>query len=106
MRILLLATDAFGGHGGIALYNRDLAEALASMPQVEEVTVLVRTMPLPPGEIPAKIRFIASAAGSKLRYVTSAFAERGRSYHLVVCGHINLLPLAAVLNLKWRAPLV
>lgn len=27
MKALLLCTEAYGGHGGIALYNRDLADA-------------------------------------------------------------------------------
>jgi len=35
MRVLLLSTDAYGGHGGIALYNRDIADALAAMPEVQ-----------------------------------------------------------------------
>ena len=37
MRVLLLVTDAFGGYGVIALYNRDLADAIARMPEVTEV---------------------------------------------------------------------
>lgn len=30
MRILALVTEAFGGHGGIAQYNRDLLEAMSA----------------------------------------------------------------------------
>ena len=37
MRVLLLVTDAFGGYVGIALYNRDPAEAIARMPEVTDV---------------------------------------------------------------------
>jgi glycosyltransferase involved in cell wall biosynthesis len=106
MKVLMLATDAYGGHGGIALYNRDLAEALASLPEVEEVVVLVRTQPMPIGDIPAKIRFVASSAGSKARYIASALARRKERFGLVVCGHVNLLPLAVALNMAWHAPLV
>jgi glycosyltransferase involved in cell wall biosynthesis len=106
VKILMLTTDAYGGHGGIALYNRDLAEALALMPGVEEVVVLVRTMPLPMGEIPPRIRFVPESAGSKLRYVRAAMAASREHFDLVVCGHINLLPLATALNLRRRAPLV
>ena len=48
MRVLLLATDAYGGHGGIAFYNRSLAEALAQMPEVTEVVVVPRVMRFAP----------------------------------------------------------
>ena len=46
MRILVLVTDAFGGHGGIALYNRDMLMALSNHPAKPEiivVPVLLRT---------------------------------------------------------------
>lgn len=106
MRILLLTTDAYGGHGGIALYNQDLADALASMAEVDEVVVVPRTMPLEPTGIPAKVRFIDSAVGGKMRFVRAAFAAAAGEFDLVICGHVNLLPLAGMLNLKIGAPLV
>ncbi|MEO0451724.1 MAG: glycosyltransferase family 4 protein [Pseudomonadota bacterium] len=42
VRILALATDAFGGYGGIAQYNRDLLCAIAQNDQVERIDVKVR----------------------------------------------------------------
>ena len=57
MRVLVLTTDAYGGHGGIALYNRDIIDALALMPAVKEIVVIPRTMPLKPEGIPEKVRF-------------------------------------------------
>ena len=45
MKILLLATDVFGGYGGIALYNRDFVAALAGHPDCEEVVVVPRLIP-------------------------------------------------------------
>ena len=106
MRVLLLATDAFGGHGGIALYNRDLAEAIAQLSYVTEVVVVVRNMPFEPGTIPAKVTFVSRAAAGKWSYISQAFrcAQRG-SYGLVICGHINLLPLAALIAMIKRVPL-
>lgn len=104
--MLLLTTDAYGGHGGIALYNRDLARALASMADVNEVVVVPRTLPFEPSEIPEKVRFMADAAGGKLRYVRAAWAAAAGRFDLLICGHVNLLPLAAMLNLKVGAPLV
>lgn len=106
MKILLLTTDAYGGHGGIALYNRDLAEALADMPDVAEVVVIPRNMPLPSERIPHKVRFMTSALGGKARYVRTALQLARERYDLVICGHINLLPLAVLLNVYIRAPLV
>ena len=106
MRVLLLTTDAFGGHGGIALYNRDLAEAVAQLPDVTEVVVLVRNMPFAAGTIPAKITFVATAAAGKWSYVRVAFryAVNG-PFGLLICGHINLLPLAALIAMLKHAPL-
>ena len=105
MRILLLTTDAYGGHGGIALYNRDIAEALAEMPEVQEIVLIPRNMPLAPEPMPPKVRFLAQATRGKPRYVLAALQQAGERFDLVICGHINLLPLAAMLNLTLRAPL-
>jgi len=106
VRVLLLATDAYGGHGGIALYNRDLADALAAMPEVKEVVVIPRTLPFAPQGVPDKVRFLAHAAGSKLRYVRATVRSALSKFDLVICGHVNLLPLAALLRIKLRCPLV
>ncbi|MGD9583387.1 MAG: glycosyltransferase family 4 protein [Lysobacterales bacterium] len=106
MRVLLLTTDAYGGHGGIALYNRDLADALASMPEVAEVVVIPRTLPFAADGVPDKVRYLAQAAGSKRRYVCAALRTATSAFDLLICGHINLLPLAALLRQKLRCPLV
>lgn len=105
MRILVITTDAFGGHGGVAQYNRDLLTALAAMPEVEEIVALPRNLNFLPGVLPAKLRYYPEAAGGKLRFVRKAFAVARGHFDLVVCGHINLLLVAALLNLKMRAPL-
>jgi len=104
-RILLLTTDSYGGHGGIALYNRDIVEALVEMGEVEKVVVVPRNMPLPPEPIPAKVSFLTGALGGKWRYIHAALSSAHRGYDLVICGHINLLPLAVLLNQYLRAPL-
>lgn len=106
MKILLLATDAYGGHGGIAYYNRCLAEALAEMPEVTEVVVVPRVMRFAPTGVPAKIRFVADAAGSKWRYLRAVARLAGEHFDLMICGHINLLPLSVPLAKLKRVPLV
>ncbi|MGH8109417.1 MAG: asparagine synthase (glutamine-hydrolyzing) [Arenimonas sp.] len=105
MRVLVLTTDAYGGHGGIALYNRDVIDSLALISNVGEIVVIPRTMPLSPEKIPDKVKFLKEVVGSKFRFVKAALAASSGKFDLVVCGHINILPLAVLLNLKLRAPL-
>lgn len=94
MRILFLCTDSYGGHGGIALYNRDFAEALAARNDVEDVTVLPRLIRGEPGAIPPNIRFLADAARGNVAYLRAIARERRATFDLVICGHVNLLPVA------------
>lgn len=106
MRILVITTDAFGGHGGIAQYNRDLLTALAAMPEVEEVVAIPRNLHFSPGVLPDKLRYYPKAAGSKLRFLCEVITASLGRFDLIICGHVNLLPVAAFLNIKIRAPLV
>ena len=106
MRVLFLTTDADGGHGGIALYNRDLADALAELPALREIVVLPRHQPFPALGVPAKVRFLSEVAGGKWRYIKAALGLAGSRFDLLICGHINLLPLAALLRLRLNCPLV
>ena len=105
IRILMLAPDAYGGHGGIALYNRDIAAALAAMPEVGEVVVVPRQQRFAATGIPVKVRQVQEALGGKGRYVRAALRATRSRYNLLICGHVNLLPLGVLLNLKLRAPL-
>jgi phosphatidylinositol alpha-1,6-mannosyltransferase len=90
MRILLLATDAYGGHGGIALFNRELCAALAD----HEITVLPRVIRNEVTGVPPHVRFLAEAARGKMAYLRVLTQMRFEPFDLVICGHINLLPLA------------
>jgi phosphatidylinositol alpha-1,6-mannosyltransferase len=95
MRILHLCTDAFGGYGGIALFNRDLVAALARFPGVEEVVVLPRIIPNAVEALPGDVTYVESAARSQLAYVREVLRiGRATKFDLVICGHINLLPIA------------
>ena len=98
MRVLLVATDAYGGHGGIALFNRQLCEALASDEGITEIVVIPRTMATAPDDVPAKVTFVADAAGGAFAYTRAIAAARRQTFDLVICGHINLLPVAAALG--------
>ncbi|HKR64516.1 MAG TPA: glycosyltransferase [Thermoanaerobaculia bacterium] len=91
MRVLLLCTDAYGGHGGIALFNRELVSALFAREDVEEVVVVPRVIRDEVRDIPAKVTFVADAAKGRVSFVKHA---RQRGFDLTICGHMNLLPVA------------
>ncbi len=44
LRMLMLATDAHGGFGGIAQYNRDVLDAFSALDQVARVVVVPRLL--------------------------------------------------------------
>jgi glycosyltransferase involved in cell wall biosynthesis len=104
VRVLLLCTDAYGGYGGIALFNRELVAALIADPACEEVVVVPRVIPHRGADpIPAKVTFIEAAAGGPVAYLRALRRIRGQRFDLVICGHVNLLPLA---RLVCRDPLL
>jgi phosphatidylinositol alpha-1,6-mannosyltransferase len=86
-------TDAFGGYGGIAQYNRDFLNALAESGAAASITVLPRhaSQPITP---PATINQIPARPGkltnSAIALVT-AFCQR---IDVVFCGHLYMAPLA------------
>ena len=97
-RFLVLLTDAFGGHGGIAKFNRDLLTALCSDPQCAEVAAVPRLMSESPGPLPDTLTWITDGLTGKLRYALTVlkFAFRHSSFDILLCGHINLLPIASL----------
>lgn len=108
MRVLALLTDAFGGHGGIALYNRDFLTALCEMPECGEVVALPRLMPNPPEPLPEKLTWVTGGLGGKGSYFLALLGllARDRKFDLVVCAHINLLPAAYLAKRLTGAPLL
>ena len=93
MRILALVTDAWGGRGGIAKFNRDMLSSINAHPEIAEVTVLPRVISEEVHGVPKGVRFETAAAGSLARFArtVAATALRG-AYDAVFCAHINLLP--------------
>jgi phosphatidyl-myo-inositol dimannoside synthase len=107
MRILFLATDAHGGFGGIAQYNRDVINAMSVMATVEEIVVLPRLIPEPIVGAPPKTRYISQASRGMRSFLSHAIWEAVRGgYDLVYCAHINLLPVAAAVSRFTGCPLV
>lgn len=96
MNILALLTTAYGGQGGIARHNRHLLEALCSADDVESVVALPRLFSEEGGSLPPKLTYRADLAGSKFRYMRglARLLHSDATFSIVVCGHLNLLPLA------------
>jgi glycosyltransferase involved in cell wall biosynthesis len=104
----VLVTDAFGGRGGIAQFNRDLLGALCSHPNVSEVTALPRVIADEKPAVPARLVYETGSARGKIAY-TYHFGKRLTTrdrFGAVICGHIHLLPLAAIAAWRNRVPLI
>jgi len=96
-RLLVLVSDAYGGHGGISRFNRDFLEALASDANSKQIVVFPRLAKTPILEtIPKKIQFNHYGNTTKPYYVKNLLSHLMRDRHLsaLICGHINLLPIA------------
>ncbi len=97
MKILALVTEAYGGAGGIARFNRDLLKALSQIEPQPEIVILPRVRP-----------YGARNDGlvGKLGYATAAlktFWQQG-PFDLIFCGHLHLAPLAALLSRMKKTP--
>jgi phosphatidylinositol alpha-1,6-mannosyltransferase len=94
--ILILLSDAYGGFGGISQFNRDLIDALCSLDEVASIEAIPRIAREPIGPLPPKLHFELSGRGGQAKYTLAALRRGlfGPKPDLVVCGHINLLPLS------------
>jgi phosphatidylinositol alpha-1,6-mannosyltransferase len=110
MRVLALVAEAFGGHGGIAKFNRDLLSALCTYPTCSEVVAIPRRRLMPDAAepLPARLTYVTSGLGGKLRYLVtvSKVVHRNSRFDLILCGHINLLHVAFAVRFWARAPVV
>jgi phosphatidylinositol alpha-1,6-mannosyltransferase len=94
--MLALVTDAFGGRGGIAQYNRDFLGALAEAEVLSSIRVLPRQAP----DLSAPPETIEQMRARPGRIAYSAAALRAvlfTSVDLVFCGHLFMAPLAALI---------
>jgi len=105
MRVLYLLTDGFGSGGGVACYNRDFLRALASFGGGCEVLALPRAIAGETGELPAGLTYDEAAARGKLAYLLRMVCAllSGRRYDFILCGHLNLQPLARIARRVGRA---
>ncbi len=108
MKVLALVPDAFGGHGGIALYNRDMLTALCNHQNVSEVIAIPRSVIKQLELYPDNLSYDVLGARNVPAFIWSTFRSliKNREFGLVLCGHINILPLAWIIARIFRVPLV
>jgi phosphatidylinositol alpha-1,6-mannosyltransferase len=96
LRVLALVTDAFGGHGGIAQYNRDFLSSLAACKGISDVIILPRLGTPARSQLPPRIRQL-NPVWSRSAYSLRALqvSQVNRPIHVVFCGHVFMVPLAA-----------
>lgn len=104
--MLALVTEAYGGKGGIAQYNRDLLGALAAGDDAIAVDILPRQATVPIESLPAGIVQRPPRRG-KARFAAEAFriALSDRP-SIIFCGHLYMAPLCAFLARATGAALV
>jgi phosphatidyl-myo-inositol dimannoside synthase len=103
--MLALVTDAFGGRGGMAQYNRDFLASLAQCAMAPSITVLPRYAPdrsAPPGGV----RQLSPRPGRATYILAALRTALGRRVDVVFCGHMYMAPLALLLARLKRAKLV
>jgi glycosyltransferase involved in cell wall biosynthesis len=105
MKILYLATAAFGGRGGIAAFTRDVVRALVTAPEEPEIVVVPCRVAdhVADGDLPERVIQFPASAG-RLAYplaVRRAIRQHG-PFDLILCGHVFLLRSAALA--KWLNP--
>ena len=105
-RVLVLTPEAYGGFGGISVYNVDLMDALCNLPYVATVTLLPRIIRETPQRLPDKIELVARGTRGISAYAAEASKQMRRRYDIVLCTHMYLLPFAKLANVFHRAPIL
>ena len=107
MRLLALITDAFGGHGGIAQFNRDMLRAVCAYPAAEEVVAVPRLVLQAPEAMPSNLTYVVDAAEGLPAYLktTGRYVLQG-DYDGVICGHLHLMPFALLAARVRRVPVL
>ena len=108
MRILALVTDAFGGYGGIALYNRDFLKSLCVHPKVTEVVAIARCAAEHSDKYPVGLKYDVSGISNAHSFLKAIIRNliNNQKFDLIICCHINLMPLAWLIGKLLRKPVV
>ena len=104
--MLALVSDAFGGYGGIAQYNRDFLTACAMNSELSQITVLPRIAPDEVGILPPSVTQ-TDALRNRILYSARALRTALRMKPKVIFnGHIYHGPIALPLARLTGAKLV
>lgn len=106
--VYALVTDAYGGHGGIAVFNRDLLEAFCCQPGMEQVTATPRVISRDVEPLPKRLCYRSDAATGVVAYLLALLRDLPRIARadVIYCGHLNLAPLALLLGRVLRRPVL
>jgi phosphatidylinositol alpha-1,6-mannosyltransferase len=103
--VLAIVTDAYGGRGGIAQYNRDFLAALSEAGVTSSITVVPRHA-LDPPTPPEGIKQLPARRGRLVYSLAALRATLFGRFDLVFCGHLFMAPLAALIARLKGAQLV
>lgn len=108
MKIYAFVPDAYGGHGGISVFNKDLLNAFTLHPQVEHVIALPLVMSRTMESVPDKLTFRANASNSKSAYIRTLLKDLPRiaKSDMLYCGHLNYAPLVLSLGRLFGIPVL
>lgn len=97
---IVLCSDAYGGRGGIALYNRNFIKAISSYPNMSKVLVLPRKIYYKSEEMPSNVQNEIRSSKGKISFIFSVLnlCLRKKNIDVIFCTHINLFPLAKLLS--------
>ena len=107
----MLVTEAHGGLGGIAQYNRDVIDVLSRLDYVDEIVVLPLVVSGYSFVAPSKVKYVhydIKGSGGRLRFLAVAAAQviSLQRFDVIYCAHINLMPIAAFIRGLRRIPVV
>ncbi len=108
MKILVLLSDAFGGSGGISKFNIDLLTAMSCDEAITEVVAIPRIVNNENYQLPPKISYLADGKNNKVGFVKTFIKVlmNERFFDLIICGHLNLVPLGLTASIIYNRPLI
>lgn len=104
--MLALVTEAWGGRGGIAQYNRDLLSALNTEDEGISIEILPRLAGDAVEDVPAGLIQCPARPG-KVGYAAEALRRAmAMKPDILFCGHLNMAPLSLLIAKATGAALV
>lgn len=95
-RVVFLGLEAYGAHGGIQRFNRRVIEALGDLAVPTTVLMKNDTAAVVPADS-GTMRFVGAKGLG--RALLGAFFDAARGADVLLLGHINLLPFAALFRM-------